>query len=220
MKKGRSDGGYTRVFGDEELGSLISQVHATSISAGTELEKLICSSHTQVMTQQDLANLLNKKLPNGSWLIPKKLIQKHIKKNIGSNSEPDFIIIVLVDEKAYVVELKDGDSFDTKKAKGEVASCRTFAQLFGNYLLKNELFFEVSIRICCFNQTSHDEIVKGFKGAIKKSEAWTGQDLCRVLGISYSNIIQQRAVHQQQNLTYFVGELMKINLLKIHLAAI
>lgn len=216
MKKGRQDGGYTRVFGDVELGALISQVHATSISAGTELEKLICSHHTQVMTQQDLADMLNKRLQNGTWLIPKKLIQKHIKKNIGSNSEPDFIIIVLVDTHAYVVELKDGDSFDTKKAKGEVTSCRAFAQQFGNYLLKNELFFDVSIRVCCFNQTSHDEIVKGFKGVIKKSEAWTGQDLCKVLGISYSNILQQRAVHQRQNLEYFANELLKITPLNFY----
>ncbi len=37
-KKGRKDGAYTRLFGNEALGSLISQVHATSIRAGNYLE--------------------------------------------------------------------------------------------------------------------------------------------------------------------------------------
>lgn len=220
MKKGRKDGGYTRLFGDDELGSLISQVHATSISAGTELENLICSLHTQIMREKELGEFLNNRLPNGTWLIPKNIIKKYLKKSIGSDSEPDFIIVVLVDKKAYVVEIKDGDTFDTKKSQGEVASCRKFAQLLADYLLKNELFYEVSIKICCFNQNSHDEIVKGFKNAIRKSEAWTGQDLCRVLGISYTNILQQRAVHQKQNLVYFAAELLKIDEMKNHLSQV
>ncbi|MBY4717509.1 hypothetical protein [Ralstonia mannitolilytica] len=214
MKKGRKDGGYTRLFGDDDLGSLISQVHATSISAGTELENLICSLHTQIMEERSLTDFINGKLPNGTWLIPKRIIKKYLKKSMGSDSEPDFIIIVLTDKKAYVVEIKDGDTFDTKKSQGEVASCRKFAQLFANYLLKNGLFYDVSIKICCFNQNSHEEIVKGFKHAIRKSEAWTGQDLCRVLGISYTNILQQRAVHQKQNLIYFAAELLKIDAMK------
>ena len=40
-KPGRTDGGYTRLFGDAQLGSLISRVHGALISAGTELEKLV-----------------------------------------------------------------------------------------------------------------------------------------------------------------------------------
>ena len=209
--KGRADGGYTRVFGDAQLGALISQVHATSISAGTELEKMICNLHTQVMSEQNLADFLNQKLTNGTWLISKKLTQKHIKKNIGSTSEPDFIFIIIADKNAYIVELKDGDTFDTKKSKGEIDSCRRFAQLFGNYLLKNNLFYKTDIRICCFNQSSHDEIVKGFKGQISKKEAWTGKELCKTLGISYENILKQREVHQEQNIKYFVDELKKVD---------
>lgn len=36
--EGRKDGGYTRLFGNEELGLLISKVQAAVITAGTELE--------------------------------------------------------------------------------------------------------------------------------------------------------------------------------------
>ncbi len=209
-KKGREDGGYTRLFGIPALGALISQVHATSISAGTELEKLICEAHTNLMTSAMLSDFVNKKLPNGTYLIPKNLIKKHIKTAIGSDSEPDFIIIVIVDKKAFVVEIKDGDTFDTKKASGEIASCRRFAQQLSAYFISASLDFDVSIKICCFNQNSLDEIVKGFKSEIRKSEAWTGQDLCRVLGISFDNIVKQREVQQSVNLKYFAEQLVGI----------
>ena len=38
---GRVDGGYTRLFGDSQLGGLISSVQSAVISSGNELEKLI-----------------------------------------------------------------------------------------------------------------------------------------------------------------------------------
>ena len=40
-RQGRTDGGYTRLFGDPQLGSLISRVQSAVISSGNELEKLI-----------------------------------------------------------------------------------------------------------------------------------------------------------------------------------
>ncbi len=36
-----SSGGYARVFGNQELGKLLSTVQGTVISAGSELERLI-----------------------------------------------------------------------------------------------------------------------------------------------------------------------------------
>lgn len=211
QKKGREDGGYTRIFGIKTLGALISQVHATSVSAGTELEKLILKAHTLTMDGAMLADFLNKRLLNGTYLIPKKLIKQAIKGAIESDSEPDFLIIVVVDKKAYVVELKDGDTFDTKKAAGEIASCKKFAGLLQAFFMKNNLSYEVSIKICSFNQTSHEKIIEGFKGHLKKSEAWTGKELCKILSISYDNIIKQREVHQQHNLQFFVERLLEID---------
>ena len=209
-KKGRKDGGYTRILGDEDVGALMSRLQAAVISAGTELKKLICTTHTNLMTSDMLTSFLNKKLANGTYLIPKDIIKKYIKVMIGSDSEPDFIIIVIVDKRAYVVEIKDGDTFDTKKSAGEINSCRKFAKLLSEFLLKQGLAYEVSIRICCFNQSEKDKIVKGFKDQILKSEAWTGIDLCKVLGLSYTTINDKRAVDQNKNSDYLVKELFNI----------
>lgn len=210
-KEGRVDGGYTRLLGNSELGALISQIHATSISAGTELERLISEKHTNLMTEDLFSDFIGHKLSNGVYLVPKKVIKSVLHQALNTSTEPDFIVIVVVDKKAYITELKDGDTFDTKKAAGEVLTCRNFAQLFKQYLIKSRLHYDVLIRICCFNQDSREAIVKGFKNEIKITEAWTGRDFCREIGISYENIIQQRKVHQEENLSYFIERMLDID---------
>lgn len=210
-KLGRKDGAYTRVLGNPELGALISQIHATSISAGTELERMITEKHTNVMTAEHLSLFLRNKLPNGTYLMPKPIIKNLLKKSIESDSEPDFVIIVLVDKKAYVTELKDGDTFDTKKSAAEVSNCRKFAVQLHTFFVKYNMPYDVEIRMCCFNQESRDEIVIGFKNQVKPKEVWTGRDLCKVLGISYETILRQRQEDQTKNYQFFIEELVKID---------
>jgi len=213
-RPGREDGGYTRLLGDAQLGGLISQIHATSITAGTELERLICEKHTNLMSAEMFSSFINGRLNNGTYLIPKKLIKSALGPSLSTKAEPDFVVIVIVDKKAYVTELKDGDTFDTKKASGEVLSCRDFAARFHSYLVRENLHFEVSIRVCCFNQDSREAIVKGFKNRIRKEEAWTGRDFCRMIGISYEAIVEQRRVDQLRNLEFFVSEILRNDRLK------
>ena len=57
-RPGREDGGFTRTFGDAGLGALLSRTHATSISAGTELEKKIQDLHANLMTAEQLGQFL------------------------------------------------------------------------------------------------------------------------------------------------------------------
>jgi hypothetical protein len=106
-KKGREDGGYSRVFGHPQLGALMSRVQATTISAGTELEKLISEKHGQLMDASQLGLFLGNRLPAGTYVVGKSLIKKHLKSVIQSTSEPDFVVVIIVDSKIYVVELKD-----------------------------------------------------------------------------------------------------------------
>lgn len=54
---GREDGGYSRVFGHRKLGALISQVQATSIAAGNELEAII-AKHLDIMSHAELGQFL------------------------------------------------------------------------------------------------------------------------------------------------------------------
>ena len=110
--RGRRDpqnSGYTRVFGNEELGQLISRVQATCISAGTELERFIitlggCDYELDPFLERGL-------IPNGVFLFPKKVLKKS---NVlrFSGFEPDFLVFRRLDRKqsCHVIELKDGDT--------------------------------------------------------------------------------------------------------------
>jgi hypothetical protein len=210
MKAGRADGGYSRLLGDSLLGSLISKIHATVISSGSELEKLIISSHTTVMSVNDLSNFLNKSITGGVWIIPKKLMKSKLKMLIVSEIEPDFLVLVIHDKKAYVIELKDGDTFDTKKAQAEINNCKKFASTLSSFFIREQLNYDIAIKICCFNQNDKEKIKSGFKNKLQKHEIMTGEELCQLLGISYTNIVNQRKVEQEKNLDYFIDELLNI----------
>ena len=214
-KKGREDGGYSRLFGNSDLGALVSKTHATSISAGTELEKLISQTHGSLMTASQLGDWLGNQLAPGTYLIDKPLIRVHLKTVIQSSTEPDFIVIVIVDSKVFVIELKDGDTFDTKKVDGEVRAAKDFGALLHSFLLTRKvshkgLPYTVEVRFCCFNQSDKEKIVTGLKGRISKKEAMTGDEFCKLIGISYQGILAKRAADQAKNLAYFLDELVKI----------
>lgn len=116
--KGREEGGYTRLFGDVQLGRLLSRVQSAVIRAGSELEKSIIDLANCV---DDVDAFLNADIvPEGVFVAPKRQLKKSKILNYAG-VEPDFVVLERVKKKqhCYLVELKDGDNFDTKKAAGE-----------------------------------------------------------------------------------------------------
>jgi hypothetical protein len=208
-KAGREDGGYSRVFGHAKLGALISQVQATSIAAGNDLENLIGSSVT-IMTSAQLGELIAGKLTGDIHILSKPLIKRHLKKIIGSTKEPDFVVFKPKEKKAFAIELKDGDQFDTKKSAGEVALIKSFSQALHVFLLSKGLDIAVDIRFCFFNQISRDAIVAGLKGQISKGQALTGAEFCSFIGLNYEAIVVARAADAADNLAHFCKELLAI----------
>lgn len=199
--KGRtSGGGYERLFGNAALGALLSRVHATVISSGNELEGLIASL-AQVVT--DFDQFLETQ-PLGTYLVTKGIIKKSAYR---SNMEPDLLVFELTATRqhCYIIELKDGDTFDTKKAAGEIKLLKDFQNN-----ISSQLRCTTSIHICSFNQPDKNEIVKGFKKKITLKEAMTGVELCTILGLDYSAIVGSRIHQQVQNMDYFIEKLLSI----------
>ena len=129
-ERGRIGGGYERLFGDEELGLLISKVQSAVISSGTELEKLI---RCKVQTIEALDEFIEAEImPDGIFLADKKQIKKS-ERSCNFGSEPDFIIFRRREnqQRCHIVELKDGDNFDTKKAAAERRSMHDFISANG-----------------------------------------------------------------------------------------
>ena len=197
-------GEYSRVFGNEKLGMLISKVHATSISDGGELERIVQS---KVRTVLNLDEFLGRDImPDGVFLVTKRQIKKC--QMLGAhNSEPDFIIFKRRDneQRCHVIELKAGHAFDTKKASAERRALHEFVE-------KNarNMKFMVSIHFCAFNRDDRQAVQEGFKNKINIEEAMTGREFCELLEIDYDEIVLMRSKDAQDNFRYFIAELLKI----------
>lgn len=202
-RENQSPSGYTRLFGIKELGQLMSRVQGTVISSGSELERLIYERATKIDDFDDfVANGLGKPKA-GIWVASKQQVKKS--KVIHSVYEPDFIAFDLIKRECFVIEVKDGDTFDTKKAGGEHTTLHNFTND-----VSQALAFSFKIYICCFNANTKDEIFHGLKGKFALTEILTGKELCILFGIDYNEIIKIRTSDVQVNLEYFVEELLKI----------
>ena len=199
-----SSGGYARLFGNEALGELMSKVQGTVISAGSELERLITA---RVKTIDDLDAFLRKDIMSDGVLLAKK---KEIKKSTeldSQGSEPDFMIFKRREghQRCHIVELKDGHIFDTKKADSEREALHGFAKRNAG-----RLPYRVSTHFCAFNQDDAAVIWKGFKQKIDIEEAMTGREFCDLLEINYDEIGEVRKPDAEDNIRYFVEELLRI----------
>ncbi len=199
-----SSGGYARLFGNEALGELMSKVQGTVISAGSELEKLITE---RVETIDDLDAFLRKDIMSeGVLLAQKRNIKKCTELN-SQGSEPDFMVFKRREghQHCHLVELKDGHVFDTKKVDGEREALHGFAKRNAG-----RLPYRVSTHFCAFNQNDAEAIWKGFKQRIDIKEAMTGRKFCELLEIDYDEIVEVRKSDTEDNIRYFLEELLRI----------
>ncbi|MGH7048013.1 MAG: hypothetical protein ACREE2_16665 [Stellaceae bacterium] len=201
---GRGDGGYTRLFGDSQLGSLISRVQSAVISSGTELEKLIIERAPII---RELDEFLQQDIyPEGVYVATKAAIKKC--KTIDSvSAEPDFVVFErrIGRQHCYIIELKDGDAFDTKKAAGERESLHRFVHVIAPLVR-----FTITVHFCSFHQNDRQAIVNGFKRKITWQEAMTGREFCTLLNIDYDKIVNLRKENQSVNFRYFLNSLLDI----------
>ena len=199
--------GYTRLFGIEALGNLLSRVQGAVISAGNELETLIWERVTQI---EDLdvfvATTIHQRTP-GMFVARKQQVKKS--KSINSRYEPDFVGFDLEHRICYVVEVKDGDQFDTKKAGSEYVTLHNFTND-----ISHALPFSTRIFICSFNATTKGEVLRGLKGRFAIGEVLTGREFCELFQIDYDEIRRSRDRDQERNLEFFVRELLRIEPLR------
>ncbi len=184
--------GYERLFGNRQLGMLMSKIQSAVISTGLELEETLANQikDTKGISIQKInkENRVFKGIKNGHDIIIDCVIEKN--------------------NKFMLIEIKDGDTFDTKKVAGEVESLLTAKE----HLIKTHKLNEqdVSVFYCSFNAASHEQIEIGAKGLLPKNSAMTGQEFCKLIGLDFNKIIQERKKDQQENLNYFISELKKI----------
>ncbi|RKO64671.1 restriction endonuclease [Campylobacter sp. P255] len=200
--------GYTRAVGNDELGQLLSRVQACVISNGNELEKLLidrCSTIDNI--DIFIKKVTTSNINQGTFLCTKKILKKtQDYKDVIKGIEPDMIIFIVSNYRlCKIIELKDGDTFDTKKVKGEKANLVTFSEKFGA-----KIPFSTDYYVCCFNQNNKEIIREGMKNEFDLEHIMTGKELCQLLNIDYQEIINIRKNDMEENFNYFIEELLKI----------
>ena len=197
--------GYHRLFGNDELGDLMSKAHSAVIRSGNELEELIKERITPI---GDLNVFLGREtLPEGVFLATKKEIKRCTELYINDKN-PDFIIFKhrAGHQRCYLIELKDGHVFDTKKVLGERQTLHAFAERNAS-----SLKYSISIHFCAFNQEDRQAVWDGFKRGIDYEEAMTGRQFCEILEIDYDEIVKERLQYIDGNMRYFIHSLLCIS---------
>ncbi len=201
-----TSGSYERLVGNTEMAIIFTKAQSTVIRNGNELEKII-SKKSQCIDDLDLfIDECDKcAIKEGSYLCTKSTVKKS--KYKLDHHEPDFIAFKVskTNNLCYVVELKDGDNFDTKKSLAE----REMLQLFVNHLAP-KIPFRAKFYICAFNQLDKDKIVTGFKQVFTEDEVMTGREFCDILGISYDDIVKDRQDDSSDNFQYVVEKMFAI----------
>ena len=200
----RENSGYTRIFGDRLLGHLLSRVQATVIRAGTELEKMVLE---RVDVIEDLDKfLLAEIMADGVQVATKREMKRCETLDFGG-SEPDLLVFKRrnASQACHVVELKDGDNFDTKKSSGERSAVHGFISRTAR-----DIPYVMHPHFACFNQNDRQAIYDGFKRKVVLEECMTGREFCDLLEINYDEIVGARRADQPANLAYFVDELLAI----------
>lgn len=198
----QSPSGYTRLFGHSELGNLLSRVQGTVISAGTELERLLLQKSQPIEHFDQFIRSLDDHR-EGVFVASKKQVKES--EVIQSVAEPDLLAFNLRERICHVIEVKDGDTFDTKKVAGERANLQQFINDAARHMP-----FAFMLHVCGFNVRTREELYEGLKRRFPVEELLTGAELCALLQIDYDEIIAIRTADYEDNLQYFIEQLVAI----------
>ncbi len=202
--KGRGDdnSGYVRVVGLPALGRLLSRVQATVIRNGNELERLLkerCPYYAKDATLGEIIMDIDASHQ-------KQVFFSYRHERVGETAiVGDVTVVDHAARVVHVVELKDGDTFDTKKASGELASINALA-----HALAQKLGYAAETHFCAFNQESKSAIVTGAKGRFSMEVAMTGTELCALMGVDYKALREARKADEAENLDFLLRELLAI----------
>lgn len=205
-KPKQRSGGYTRLVGNPDMADIFTRAQSTVISNGTELEKLISE---RACTIDNLDDFIGKSKANnvesGAYLCTKKTLKTSHYRLDGH--EPDFLAFKVAESEkiCYIIELKDGDAFDTKKSRAEKERLDQFANHIGRATV-----FQAKPYICCFNQLDKSKIVTGVKNEFSTDEVLTGCELCEILGINYNDILSVRKEDISDNFNYVIEKMLGI----------
>ncbi|AGE50806.1 endonuclease HhaII [Paramecium bursaria Chlorella virus CVB-1] len=205
-----TNSGYHRVFAtnmlkpdiSHDLAQLMSKIQGAVISNGSILEKILIDprfNRNPIILKAKVDDILKK--TNGHY--PKVRFGVDVLKTKGfilkgkKAIEVDYIVIK--DNDIYVYEIKDGDSFDTKKSEAEYQSLMMITEFLSSY----SIFNKITPGIILWN--SNDISKASFKSIKGKSIILRGKDFCDKFDIDYDSLNASRTYNNLKNVNYVLS---------------
>jgi len=123
----------------------------------------------------------------------------------GHDINGDVVVFDHAKKHLMVIEVKGGDTFDTKKASGELNSLQQSAAELSKATATRGLSHSVP-RI----KRTNRPLVAGAKGRFSQEEVMTDRELCSILAIKFDAFRAGRGGEHAANLADFLGELVDI----------
>ncbi len=211
-----TNSGYNNLFNNKEIGKLITIIHAAKISSGTELEHIIEETPNVNLVgnvDQFFDNINNFDI--GTYLVNKKSLKNSkissiVSYKLRKTILVDFIIVKINENKSkhcYIIELKSGCNFDTKKIPAEKDNLIKYESE-----LAKKIQATTSIHLCSFFEEDKNKIITGLKNIFELDEILTGSEICNLLNIKYEDVLEKTNKDKIANDKYFfdrINEIMK-----------
>ena len=207
--KNPTSGSYARLLGNKKYAELMTKIHACVIAQGNQLEHDLFNFVRQNYPQCIVDNLpllhsvLEHSIHNQPfYLLNLAVYQAFLQaKDELKIKHPDFIVILPAKQVIYVVEVKEGYLFDTKKATGELMSLQTITNIFQKHVP-----YRVNYYLTSFYQTALTTIDSGLKKVFSQDHLLTGKSFCQLIHINYEQFLhfrnEQLTQDQQDNCDY------------------
>ena len=207
------DSGYYRAVGGStpgslELAKLFQKSHSTVIRNGNQLEELIYEN-CNLKFKDNKVKLSEKLLKNKNLFMVKCNISKQYTSN---NKAIALDALYLTDDKIYVVEIKDGSNFDTKKSSGEVHKLKKAAEIIS---LNDPHKRKCELKIVLWN--CDDLKDSSFKDKEATSWLMRGKDFSKLIEVDFDFLNQKRTLDKDENYLYVMSEFKRIYDMDKHL---
>ena len=204
---------YERLFDNAELGALISKIHSTCSSAGSNELKTLISDEIQNTIPDliipDLDVFLDEKQTQDGIF----LAHTHQIKKSRILEGTDFVVFKQQQDvhrqTCHIVELKDKYPSNITEALDNYQTKHTLIK----HKIKACDQYQFKAHFCVFNPDGRKMIEQGsdersFKTKITLGKVITGDQFCCLIGINYNNIVEKRRADGPDNTEFFLSQLV------------
>jgi len=190
---------YLRVTDNPFLAEILQKSHSTMIRNGNELEDLIAENSNLNVSKNISISSFDPSDYEDQTLIHKFKIENQTS---IKNTHVDFLLINPKNKSMILIEMKDGDNFDTKKATGEIDKLENCQRHF------NKTYSEWETKASIVLWNNEDITQASFKDFRAKNYIINGRTIQNTLGVKWDNIELKRKQDRFFNTKWLIRNIL------------